>query len=107
MPFAVITAAASGEGAQNFDFSGTNRQSNPPLGDDACCDHSTPAHVQPPCFGFATLESGRSVVRAGHRASKPLSVKACLIAGEVRNAISAFAASTCLLPELIPATYIE
>ena len=50
---------------------------------------------------------GPSWARAGHRASKPLAAKACLTAGEIKNAINAFAASTCLLPELIPATYTE
>jgi hypothetical protein len=39
--------------------------------------------------------------------SKPLAVRACLTEGEVRNAIKSFAASTCVLPALIPATYTE
>ena len=43
----------------------------------------------------------------GHGVSNPFAVKACLAVGDVRNAINAFAASTCLLPELIPATYTE
>ncbi len=44
---------------------------------------------------------------AGHRGSNPLAVKACLTAGDVRYAINALAASTCLLAALIPATYKE
>jgi hypothetical protein len=56
--------------------------------------------------------STQYIVSAGaitlhHYGSKPLAVKVCLTAGEVRNAISAFAASVCVLPELIPATYKE
>ena len=51
--------------------------------------------------------AGACAITPGHRASKPLAVKACLTAGEVRNAISALAASACLLPELTPATYTE
>ena len=42
-----------------------------------------------------------------HGNSKPLAVKACLTGGDVRNAISALAASTCLLFELMPDTYTE
>src|SRR4051812_18217198 len=38
-----------------------------------------------------------------HRGSNPLAVKACLTAGDVRYSISALAASTCLLPALMPA----
>ena len=54
-----------------------------------------------------TLRHGAVEITPGHGVSKPPAVKACLTVGEVRNAISAFAASDCLLPELIPATYIE
>jgi hypothetical protein len=50
---------------------------------------------------------GRKRANTGHRGSNPLAVKACLTAGDVRYAISALAASTCLLPALIPATYKE
>ena len=46
-------------------------------------------------------------ITPGHGVSKPLASKACLTLAEVRNAISACAATTCLLPELIPATYTE
>ena len=53
----------------------------------------------PPAFFFRA--------NIGHRGSNPLAVKACLTAGDVRYAISALAASTCLLPALIPATYKE
>ena len=45
--------------------------------------------------------------RSSHRGSKPAAIQACLTAGEVRNAISALAASGCVLSELIPAKYKE
>ena len=44
---------------------------------------------------------------SNHRGSKPAAIQAGLTAGEVRNAISALAASGCVLSELIPATYKE
>jgi hypothetical protein len=65
-------------------------------------------------FRFATntrhcvMQSAlRICANTGHRDSNPLAVKACLTAGDVRYAISALAASTCLLLALIPATYKE
>jgi hypothetical protein len=53
------------------------------------------------------LRHGQLGADTGHRGSNPFAVKSCLTAGDVRNAISALAASTCLLPALIPATYKE
>ena len=56
---------------------------------------------RPPRGGPRKIKSGV------YRGSNPLAVKACLTVGDVRNAISALAASTCLLSALIPATYKE
>src|ERR1700694_5203706 len=52
--------------------------------------------------GKFSIHSAQAAITPGHHGSKPWAVKACLAAGEVRNAISAFAASGCWLPELIP-----
>jgi hypothetical protein len=56
---------------------------------------------RPPFGGLSKIQSGV------YRGSNPLAAKACLTVGDVRNAIRALAASTCLLSALIPATYNE
>jgi hypothetical protein len=60
-------------------------------------------------FAIFTLNKSSGLIPfpSRHGVSNPFAFKACLTAGEVKNAISAFAASTCLLAELIPATYTE
>ena len=70
------------------------------LGAAAVCDYAVPQ---------ARVRQGvcqpRGEVTRHH--SKPAAIQACLTAGEVRNAISALAASGCVLSELTPATYKE